>query len=52
LACGRSAESRRSLGDGLREVDRIGGLLRYGIPEFKMEKRFLQRASTSWTPKA
>jgi glutamate synthase (NADPH/NADH) small chain len=24
-------------------ADRIGGLLRYGIPEFKMEKRFLQR---------
>ncbi len=23
--------------------DRIGGLLRYGIPEFKMEKRFLRR---------
>jgi len=23
--------------------DRIGGLLRYGIPEFKMEKRFLSR---------
>src|SRR5205085_7545611 len=23
--------------------DRIGGLLRYGIPEFKMEKRFLKR---------
>jgi glutamate synthase (NADPH/NADH) small chain len=23
--------------------DRIGGLLRYGIPEFKMEKRFLTR---------
>jgi glutamate synthase (NADPH/NADH) small chain len=23
--------------------DRIGGLLRYGIPEFKMEKHFLQR---------
>jgi len=23
--------------------DRIGGLLRYGIPEFKMEKRFLAR---------
>jgi glutamate synthase (NADPH/NADH) small chain len=23
--------------------DRIGGLLRYGIPEFKMEKRFLNR---------
>ncbi|HEV2369039.1 MAG TPA: glutamate synthase subunit beta [Acidimicrobiales bacterium] len=24
-------------------ADRIGGLLRYGIPEFKMEKRFLER---------
>jgi glutamate synthase (NADPH/NADH) small chain len=23
--------------------DRVGGLLRYGIPEFKMEKRFLNR---------
>ena len=25
------------------KADRIGGLLRYGIPEFKMEKRFLTR---------
>jgi glutamate synthase (NADPH/NADH) small chain len=25
------------------KADRIGGLLRYGIPEFKMEKRFLGR---------
>ena len=24
-------------------ADRIGGLLRYGIPEFKMEKRYLDR---------
>ena len=24
-------------------ADRIGGLLRYGIPEFKMEKRYLER---------
>jgi len=24
-------------------ADRIGGLLRYGIPEFKMEKQFLER---------
>src|SRR5258708_31145098 len=23
--------------------DRVGGLLRYGIPDFKMEKRFLDR---------
>src|SRR6187455_361802 len=26
--------------------DRVGGLLRYGIPEFKMEKRFLNRRLT------
>ncbi len=25
------------------KADRIGGLLRYGIPEFKMEKKFLDR---------
>jgi glutamate synthase (NADPH/NADH) small chain len=29
--------------DVFEKSDRIGGLLRYGIPEFKMEKRFLQR---------
>jgi glutamate synthase (NADPH/NADH) small chain len=28
------------------KADRIGGLLRYGIPEFKMEKRFLDRRLT------
>jgi len=27
----------------LEKADRIGGLLRYGIPEFKMEKQFLDR---------
>ena len=27
----------------LEKADRIGGLLRYGIPEFKMEKQFLER---------
>ena len=27
----------------LERDDRIGGLLRYGIPEFKMEKRVLDR---------
>ena len=30
-------------GGALYVTDRIGGLLRYGIPEFKMEKRFLDR---------
>ncbi len=24
-------------------ADRVGGLLRYGIPEFKLEKRFIDR---------
>ena len=28
---------------GLERADRIGGLLRYGIPEFKMEKRHIDR---------
>lgn len=27
----------------LERADRIGGLLRYGIPEFKMEKKYLNR---------
>jgi len=27
-------------------ADRVGGLLRYGIPDFKMEKRFLDRRLT------
>ena len=31
--------------------DRCGGLMRYGIPEFKMEKRFLdRRLEQSWRP--
>ena len=28
---------------GVERADRIGGLMRYGIPEFKMEKRHLDR---------
>lgn len=30
-------------------ADRIGGLLRYGIPEFKMEKRFVDRRLAQMT---
>ncbi len=30
----------------LERADRIGGLLRYGIPEFKLEKRWLERRLT------
>jgi glutamate synthase (NADPH) small chain len=40
---GRAAEPRRPLVTVFEKADRIGGLLRYGIPEFKMEKRILDR---------
>ncbi len=33
----------------LERHDRIGGLLRYGIPEFKMEKRFLDQRIAQMT---
>lgn len=33
----------------LERYDRIGGLLRYGIPEFKMEKRFLDQRIAQMT---
>ncbi|MBO0886050.1 MAG: glutamate synthase subunit beta, partial [Acidimicrobiales bacterium] len=33
----------------LERADRIGGLLRYGIPEFKMEKRYLDRRLAQMT---
>jgi glutamate synthase (NADPH/NADH) small chain len=32
--------------------DRIGGLLRYGIPDFKMEKHLINRRMSRWKPKA
>ena len=41
-----AAEQLNSVGHTVtvfEKSDRIGGLLRYGIPEFKMEKRFLNR---------
>jgi len=41
-----AAQQLRRAGHGVtvfERADRIGGLLRYGIPEFKMEKRFLDR---------
>ena len=33
----------------LERADRIGGLLRYGIPDFKMEKRFVDRRMEQMT---
>ena len=34
------------------KADRIGGLLRYGIPNFKMEKVFWTAAWSRWKPRA
>jgi glutamate synthase (NADPH/NADH) small chain len=38
-----AARPRRPRGDLFEKADRIGGLLRYGIPDFKMEKRLIDR---------
>jgi glutamate synthase (NADPH/NADH) small chain len=35
----------------LERADRIGGLLRYGIPEFKMEKRHVDRRIAQMDPR-
>jgi glutamate synthase (NADPH/NADH) small chain len=43
LACAAQLNSAGHRVAVLERADRIGGLLRYGIPEFKMEKRFLDR---------
>ncbi len=40
---GPAADPGRAPGDRLRARRPLGGLLRYGIPEFKMEKRHLDR---------
>jgi NADPH-dependent glutamate synthase beta subunit-like oxidoreductase len=51
LAAAAAAQPRRAQRDGVRAADRIGGLLRYGIPEFKMEKRCSTGASSCWRPR-
>jgi len=38
--------------DVLEKSSRIGGLLRYGIPDFKMEKAISTNAWRKWKPKA
>jgi glutamate synthase (NADPH/NADH) small chain len=38
-----AAGARRPRRDRVRESDRVGGLLRYGIPDFKMEKSHIDR---------
>jgi NADPH-dependent glutamate synthase beta subunit-like oxidoreductase len=32
--------------------DRVGGLLRYGIPDFKLDKSTSTAVSSRWWPKA
>ena len=34
------------------KLAKAGGLMRYGIPDFKMEKRHVDRASRRWKPRA
>ncbi len=43
LACAQQLARAGHAVTVFERADRIGGLLRYGIPEFKMEKRFLDR---------
>ncbi len=43
LACAQQLARAGHTVTVFERADRIGGLLRYGIPEFKMEKRFLNR---------
>ena len=43
LACAQQLARAGHTVTVFERADRIGGLLRYGIPEFKMEKRFLER---------
>ncbi len=43
LACAQQLARAGHTVTVFERADRIGGLLRYGIPEFKMEKRYLER---------
>ena len=43
LACAQQLARAGHAVTVYERADRIGGLLRYGIPDFKMEKRFLDR---------
>jgi len=43
LACAQQLRRAGHEVTVFERADRIGGLLRYGIPQFKMEKRFLER---------
>ena len=46
LACAQQLNRAGHAVIVFERADRIGGLLRYGIPEFKMEKRFVERRLT------
>src|SRR4029077_9533072 len=43
MACAQQLARARHAGTLFEKSDRIGGLLRYGTPDFKMEKRLIDR---------
>ncbi len=51
LACAQQLARAGHAVTVFERADRIGGLLRYGIPDFKMEKRHLDRRLGRWRPR-
>src|SRR5690606_126080 len=43
LACAQQLARARHAVTVIEKADRVGGLLRYGIPDFKMEKHLINR---------
>jgi hypothetical protein len=52
LACAQQLARAGHAVTLFEKSDRIGGLLRYGIPDFKMEKHLIDRRIARWRPKA
>ena len=51
LACAQQLARAGHAVTVFERADRIGGLLRYGIPDFKMEKRSSTADSSRWRPR-
>ncbi|MCU0641782.1 MAG: glutamate synthase subunit beta [Candidatus Margulisbacteria bacterium] len=49
LACAAQLNRAGHLVTVYEKADKIGGLMRYGIPEFKLEKSVLDRRQALWT---
>jgi hypothetical protein len=52
LACAQQLARAGHAVTLFEKADRIGGLLRYGIPDFKMEKHLIDRRMSRWRPRA